>query len=197
MHRSVSPRDGTNIIGGLATAPAATRPCSGTGSTGNESAITSVVHVTVQLDMNGSLDMLRYRTRIAEWLALMIGVFLLIPGFGLLQPARAEAISGESGLIAFVREGSEGGIYTIDRSGSELRRLTDAQDYRPRWSPDGTKIVFQGFEGTGDRSHIYVMDADGSNLQRLTTRPGFQPDWSPTGLASCSEASTGTTGRSS
>jgi hypothetical protein len=93
--------------------------------------------------------MLRYRRRIAEWLALMIGVSLLTPGFGVLQPVRAEAVSGESGLIAFVREGSEGGIYTIDRSGSELRRLTDGQDYRPRWSPDGTKIVFQRFEGAG------------------------------------------------
>lgn len=126
--------------------------------------------------------MLSYRWKIGGGVALVLilGVSLLAPAFGVPHTAWAETPSA-SGLIAFVREGTESGIYTIDQTGSELTRLTDGQDYRPRWSPDGTRIVFQRFE-TGVRSYIYVMEADGSNLQRLTTRTGFQPAWSPDGF---------------
>jgi TolB protein len=87
-------------------------------------------------------------------------------------------------LIAFVREGAQRGIYTIDASGSDLTRLTHGEDYRPRWSPDGTQIVFQRFFGAEGalRSYIEVMNADGSDLRRLTDRGAeFQPAWSPDG----------------
>ena len=94
-----------------------------------------------------------------------------------LQPPAQAAFPGANGLIAFARESPQRGIFTIDPSGEELTRLTHGQDYRPRWSPDGTRIVFQRFVGV--HSDIYVMDADGSNVERLTQRGGFQPDWSP------------------
>ena len=55
------------------------------------------------------------------------------------------------------------------------------EDYRPRWAPDGSKIVFQRFEAGSAQSYIFVMNADGTNLQRLSTRRGFQPAWSPDG----------------
>jgi TolB protein len=51
----------------------------------------------------------------------------------------------------------------------------------PRWSPDGSRIVFQS---TRDGNYeIYVMNADGSNQQRLTHQleADRQPDWSPDG----------------
>ena len=95
------------------------------------------------------------------------------------RPAQGVPPIVASGLIAFVREAPRSGIYTMTPTGSALTRLTDGEDYRPRWSPDGTRIVFQRFEGA--RSYVYVMDADGGNLQRLTTRTGFQPAWSPDG----------------
>jgi len=107
---------------------------------------------------------------------------LLAASLGLPSPVHAEAPKTAPGLIAFVSEGPDNGIYTIDPSGAGLTRLTNGQDYRPRWSPDGTKIVFQRFDGEGLQSHIYVVHADGSNLQRLsTTKHGFQPAWSPDG----------------
>ena len=43
----------------------------------------------------------------------------------------------------------------------------------PRWSPDGSKIVFEA-DGT-----IRVMNANGSNVVSLTN--GHRPDWSPDG----------------
>ena len=47
---------------------------------------------------------------------------------------------------------------------------------RPRWSPDGKKIVFHSTmdlqasesQEQGNEFEIYVMDADGSNVKRLT-----------------------------
>ncbi len=78
----------------------------------------------------------------------------------------------------FVREGRDGGIFTMNPSGENLTRLTDGDDYAPSWSPDGTRILFQRFKGV--RSFLWVMDADGSNLAPLG-KEGFGPSWSPDG----------------
>jgi tol-pal system beta propeller repeat protein TolB len=93
-----------------------------------------------------------------------------------------ESFPGGNGRIAFVQEGPQRGIYTIDASGSNLTRLTRGEDYRPRWSPDGTRIVFQRFSPGSIRSDVFVMNADGSGLQPLTQLgTTFQPAWSPDG----------------
>lgn len=98
---------------------------------------------------------------------------------GVAELAQAE---GTSGLITFVREGPQRGIYTIDTSGSALTRLTNGQDYRPRWSPDGTQIVFQRFSSSSIDSDIFLMNADGSAARRLTQLgTAYQPAWSPDG----------------
>jgi tol-pal system beta propeller repeat protein TolB len=102
---------------------------------------------------------------------------VLVVSIGPVLPADA-AFPGENGLIAFVREGERRGIYTIEDFA--LTRLTSGQDYRPRWSPDGSRIVFQR-SFSARHSDIVVMGADGSNVLRLTSRTGFQPAWSSDG----------------
>lgn len=72
-------------------------------------------------------------------------------------------------------------IYVMDADGTNQRRLTDhpAEDWRPAWSPDGTKIAFRAFrDGSWE---IYVMDADGTNQRNLTDYPAWDgmPAWSP------------------
>ena len=74
-------------------------------------------------------------------------------------------------------------IYTANRDGSDMRRLTNYNVYTAEGilSPDGKKIVFTSLKD-GDLE-IYTMNADGSDVRRLTTTPGYDggPWWSPDG----------------
>lgn len=57
------------------------------------------------------------------------------------------------------------------------------QDFGPKISPDGSKIVFYSYVGDG-KPDIYIIDADGSNLRQLTNTPDLWeilPRWAPDG----------------
>jgi Tol biopolymer transport system component len=74
-------------------------------------------------------------------------------------------------------------LYTVNRDGSDLKRLTNYDTYTAEavLSPDGTRIVFTSLKD-GDLD-IYVMNVDGTNVKRLTNTPGYDggPWWSPDG----------------
>ena len=74
-------------------------------------------------------------------------------------------------------------IFTANRDGSDLKRITDNPKYdaEPVISPDGRRIVF-GSQREGDFD-IYIMNADGSGVTRLTDRLGYDggPWFSPDG----------------
>ncbi|MCC7052601.1 MAG: PD40 domain-containing protein [Gemmatimonadaceae bacterium] len=74
-------------------------------------------------------------------------------------------------------------IFTVNRDGTDLRRLThyDAYTAEAVLSPDGRTIVFTSLKD-GDLE-IYTMNVDGSNVKRLTTAAGYDggPWWSPDG----------------
>jgi hypothetical protein len=93
--------------------------------------------------------------------------------------------------VVFVsdRDGSPGGLFLLDLSGGEPRRLTrDAghAEHAPRWSPDGERIAFtrsapapagEREEGVDPRTtEIVVIDRDGREQLRT---PGAMPDWMP------------------
>jgi len=53
-------------------------------------------------------------------------------------------------------------IYTIKADGSNLKQITFGQSsYRPRWSPDGKKIIFINYTELG------IMKPDGTGIQKL------------------------------
>src|SRR6185295_18686165 len=93
--------------------------------------------------------------------------------------------------IAFVSENpGVHDIFTVEPDGSPRSNLTDGlagQAETPEWSPDHSKIAFQGGDTGGD---IWVVNADGSGLKNVTQTPsgigiGHEwekgPRWSPDG----------------
>lgn len=74
-------------------------------------------------------------------------------------------------------------IYTVNRDGTDLKRLTNNNVYTAEaiLSPDGSKIVFTSLKD-GDLE-IYTMNADGTDVRRLTNSVGYDggPWWSPDG----------------
>jgi len=58
-------------------------------------------------------------------------------------------------------------ICTLNTDGSELKRLTENNywDIYPRWSPDGTRILFLSFREKD--LDIYIMDGDGGSVKLL------------------------------
>src|SRR5262249_48739511 len=58
----------------------------------------------------------------------------------------------------------EGTLWRANSDGSNPVRLTDPplEAFLPRWSPDGTQIVFTGFSSLGD-SNSYIIQAVGGN----------------------------------
>lgn len=76
-------------------------------------------------------------------------------------------------------------IYTCNINGSNWTKLSGnhkGADLFPKWSPDGSKIVFYS-DRDGGYYQIYVMNADGSNPVRLTRSESEDtlPAWSPDG----------------
>jgi len=71
-------------------------------------------------------------------------------------------------------------IYIINADGSNLLDL-NTQGLQPKWSPDGSRIVFAN--NSAGNYEIYTIRPDGSDLTRLTTRDSvdIEPAWSPDG----------------
>ena len=82
-------------------------------------------------------------------------------------------------------------IFVMIDYGNEVRQLTDSDsgdhscgapscgNGSPAWSPDGTRIAFNG-SGDGD-GEIFVMNADGTEVRQLTDNDDDDhfPAWSP------------------
>lgn len=82
--------------------------------------------------------------------------------------------------VVFSREGD---IWIGNLVGGEARRLTRAEglETKPRFSPDGTQIAFQGqYEGS---TQVYVMAVAGGIPARITNRlnSAVLDDWTPDG----------------
>jgi len=95
--------------------------------------------------------------------------------------------AGDSKIVfASNRDGSMQ-IYRMNGDGNAQTRLTysGANDDNPRWSPNGTKILFQSDRDHPDTGYmdIYLMNSDGSGATRLTSdaNDDSMATWSPDG----------------
>ncbi len=96
-------------------------------------------------------------------------------------------ISSNGNRVVYTSEiGGEAELYSMNVDGSNQIPLTNTQgeNAEPRFSPDGSKIVFvssRDHVGDINSTDIYVMNSDGSGTIRLTTDgfshdPVFSPD---------------------
>ena len=102
------------------------------------------------------------------------------------------AFSNDGTHLVFVRNTTDASGYagpaaieTMDLASglvSELSSTAPLGGGQPRWSPDGTQIVFSRGWGKG-KSAVFVVDADGQNLHRISpeTPQVGSPGWSPDG----------------
>ncbi len=77
-----------------------------------------------------------------------------------------------------------GDLYTIPIGGGSATRITSGQgfDAQPRYSPDGSQLVFVSDRDGSD--NIWVADADGTNPRQITETEwhGYvSPEWTPDG----------------
>jgi hypothetical protein len=96
------------------------------------------------------------------------------------------SVSPDGNRIAFVRGEN---VFVMNADGSAIRQVTTAGGMAPRWSPDGTKILFEegaaiafgDFKTTG----LSVINEDGTGLLPLTVatpdKIDGQANWSPDG----------------
>ena len=77
-------------------------------------------------------------------------------------------------------------IWAVDRLGHNPQQLTSdvsegISHVRPRWSPDGSRIVFQNIERT--KFDVRVLDLANGKTNWITNDAvqDLNPDWSPTG----------------
>ena len=86
-------------------------------------------------------------------------------------------------------DGKGFGVHVIDATTGAKRALTDGarDDLQPRWSPDGTLLVFWSRrEDVRTNADLYVVAASGGEATRLETRgrvdgESIDPRWSPDG----------------
>ena len=77
-------------------------------------------------------------------------------------------------------------VWTVDADGSGQRKVLDSA-FQPRWSPDGSKLLFQRHDANPDRATlgVYVAGSDGTGVRQLVRANLWgseraPPAWSPT-----------------
>jgi Tol biopolymer transport system component len=121
-----------------------------------------------------------------------------LDGSGIVKLTHSESLDSDAGWspdgsqIAFAsdraRSSGRTEIYVMDADGTNVRRVTTLPrkakfDFAPRFSPDGTKLVFTRYITDTGRSALFTVRVDGGGLKQLTPwgNGAEDADWSPDG----------------
>ncbi len=95
--------------------------------------------------------------------------------------------SADGKLIAFRSEREESGIYVMEETGENLRRVSDL-GFHPAWSPDGRKLVVSDSAAslhtvhTLPNSSLLIIDLASGDKRKIDTGgDAIMPSWSPNG----------------
>ncbi len=89
-------------------------------------------------------------------------------------------VSSDGSMVVFVRAavntacppGGDLFISRMDGTGERALRSDPALDEcRPRWSPDGSSVLFSAAPAGGSSANLFLVQADGSGLRQLTRDP--------------------------
>ena len=109
----------------------------------------------------------------------------LAAGLALLLAAAPGAASPSSGQIAYAElDGGTWRLMVMRSDGSQPRVLHPRHSTDAAWSPDGTRLAYNGQPLLGGVEYqLFVSGADGSRPRRLTYDRGSSrsPSWSPDG----------------
>src|SRR5829696_5354179 len=121
-----------------------------------------------------------------------------LDGSGIVKLTHSESLDSDAGWspdgsqIAFAsdraRSSGRTEIYVMDADGTNVRRVTTLPrkakfDLAPRFSPDGTKLVFTRYITDTGRSALFTVRVDGGGLKQLTPwgNGAEDADYSPDG----------------
>jgi Tol biopolymer transport system component/serine/threonine protein kinase len=97
------------------------------------------------------------------------------------------AFSPDGERIAFRSERDGGGIFVMDVSGTNVKRITNF-GYDPAWSPDGQEILCASVIASTEarlssQSQLFVVNVGTGEKRPITPQTGIamQPQWSPHG----------------
>ncbi|MFN8674110.1 MAG: S8 family serine peptidase [Candidatus Sericytochromatia bacterium] len=99
---------------------------------------------------------------------------------------REASLSSGGNKIVF-HSGRDGNneIYVMNIDGSGVTRLTNnnANDHSPKWSPDGTKIIYESNESNPGTNiyNLWSIQPDGNDKKKITTSDDYGVYWSPDG----------------
>jgi serine/threonine protein kinase/Tol biopolymer transport system component len=107
------------------------------------------------------------------------------------RTVRSCDVSPDGQWIAFDVAAAQEDLFLVRADGTGLRRITNdpAKDRVPRWSPDGSRILF--YTNRNGVYQAWTIHPDGSSPEQLTQVPSpglVFPLWSPDGRRLCATA---------